>query len=228
MCGRYTLRRAELIRAAFDAVRFEEFTDLPIVPRFNIAPSQPVPIVRLHQQRRVIHSAKWGFIPAWANDQPKARPINAKSETVAKSGMFRSAFKSSRCLLPADGFYEWKAGRPKVPYFFHRPDDAVFAFAGLAGRETCLLLTTTPNDVVKIAHDRMPVILHEADYEQWLDPATDAEQLQSLLRPYPGSEITGHPVGARVGSPANDDASLVEPVGEIPPRRSDPMPDSLF
>jgi putative SOS response-associated peptidase YedK len=231
MCGRYTLRRAELIRAAFDAAGFEEFTDLRIVPRFNIAPSQTVPIVHLHDGRRVIDMVKWGFVPGWAKDDPKVKPINAKSETVATSGLFRLAFKSSRCLLPADGFYEWRPGVPKQPYFFHRPDDALFAFAGLAGRQTCLLLTTTPNEVVKIAHNRMPAMLHESDFARWLDPASTPGDLQSLLRPYPAAELVALPVGGRVGSPVNDDPSLIEPAEEsTAPSKGNapPAPESLF
>jgi putative SOS response-associated peptidase YedK len=215
MCGRYTIRTVAARMAAAFQAGFDEFSELRIVPRFNVAPSQRVPVVHLRDGKRLIGLASWGFVPAWSEGTSGIKPINAKAETVATSGLFRSAFKSSRCLLPADGFYEWKPGTPKRPYFFHRPGDGLFAFAGLRSRRddrsTCLLLTTTPNDVVKIAHNRMPVILPESDYDRWLDLRADPAELQSLLVAYPESDLTGHPVGPRVGSPANDDPSLVDP-----------------
>jgi putative SOS response-associated peptidase YedK len=214
MCGRYTLRRAALAYAAFDEKR--------IVPRFNIAPSQQIAIVRLKDQQRMIYRASWGFVPFWAKGKPKTKPINAKSETVASSGMFRQAFKSSRCLLPADGFYDWHGAKPpKQPYFIHKPDDEIFAFDGLCERwkpspdaepvDTCTIITTTPNATKAPIHNRMPVILAEADYAKWLDRETAGVSVQDLLRPYSGELLT-QPISTRVNSVKNDGPDLIEPV----------------
>jgi putative SOS response-associated peptidase YedK len=193
---------------------FDEFSETRILPRFNIAPSQFVPIVRLMDDNRILSAAAWGFVPFWQKGKPNARPINARSETVATSGMFRTAFKSSRCLVPADGFYEWLAGTPKQPFLFHRPDDALFAFAGLCsewdGQMTCLHLTTTPNAITAPVHDRMPVILHKADYSKWLDPAVSAVELTALLVPYPDVELVSQPVSTRFNSPMYEGDGLME------------------
>jgi putative SOS response-associated peptidase YedK len=135
MCGRYRLSRFDLralgllYRGGID--KFEEFSETRIVPRFNIAPSQIVPIVTAGKSGNEVIAAKWGFVPFWTKGKPKLAPINAKSETVASSAMFRGAFKNNRCLVPADGFYEWKGAKPpKQPFFAHMKDDSVFAFAG--------------------------------------------------------------------------------------------------
>jgi putative SOS response-associated peptidase YedK len=197
---------------------FDEFseTNVTLFSRFNVSPSQTIPVVALHGGKRVIRPGRWGFIPVWSREgDPKIQPINAKSETVRTSGMFRSAFKGGRCLLPGDGFFEWKADtKPKQPTFFHRGDDAVWAFAGLSGRDdTCLLCTTTPNVIVAPIHNRMPVILHPKDFGTWLDPDADPDELQSLLRPYPDDELVGTAVSTRVNSPKCDDASLIDPEG---------------
>jgi putative SOS response-associated peptidase YedK len=220
MCGRYTLRTIDLHRIGPDVLPFlpsyEEFDEKRIVPRFNIAPSQDVPMIFVRDAKAVLDMASWGFVPFWTKGKPKTKPINARSETVATSGMFRSAFKSSRCLLPADGFYEWKAGTPKQPYYFHRPDSQMFAFAGLwsehNGEKTALHLTTTPNAIVSAVHDRMPVILHEGDFEKWLDPEATPEVLAGLLRPYPAKDLVSEPVSTRVNKPSVDDPDLVLPV----------------
>jgi putative SOS response-associated peptidase YedK len=220
MCGRYTLRTIDLHRIGPDVLPFlptyDEFDEKRIVPRFNIAPSQDVPMIFVKDEKCVFSTASWGFVPFWTKGKPKAKPINARSETVATSGMFRAAFKSSRCLLPADGFYEWKAGTPKQPFFFHRPDDAVFAFAGLwstwEGQPTCLHLTTKLNAIVGAVHDRMPVMLHEADYAKWLDPSATPERLEGLLKPYPEAQLVSHAVSTRVNTPKIENPSLIEPV----------------
>lgn len=138
MCGRYSLRRSQLARAVFEALSttlFDEFTERP---RFNIAPSQDVPLVRLNSnEERILGLARWGLIPSWAKDSPKTKPINARAETVATSGMFKQSFARRRCLIPADGFFEWKGDKPpKQPYFIHWKDDRLFAFAGIWERWT--------------------------------------------------------------------------------------------
>jgi putative SOS response-associated peptidase YedK len=135
MCGRYSLRRVSLVFTDLNAVpvaRFEEFSEHP---KFNIAPSHHVPIVRLDAKgERTVSLVRWGLIPHWTKGKPKTAPINARSETVASSGMFRQAFERRRCLVPADGFYEWQGKKPpKQPYFIHMKDDGLFAFAGLWG-----------------------------------------------------------------------------------------------
>ena len=193
MCGRYTLRRAAMIAAAIDAMlQLPELDDF-----YDASPARMVPVVRLDDARRVIDLAKWGFVPVWAKpDQKIPKSVNAKSETVATNGMFRSAFKSSRCLLPADGFYEPKGPKTmknRPQFYFHRPDHAMFAMAGVwshtdAGN-TFALITTTPNKLMAPIHDRMPVILDRAAYESWLNPNTPVDALQRLLRPAPEADL---------------------------------------
>ena len=227
MCGRYTLRRIDLIRGGFDASllpSFEEFTERP---RFNIAPSQAIPVVRLDSSgKRVLGTVRWGLIPSWTKGKPKHEPINARAETLATSGMFRQAFERRRCLVPADGFYEWRKldAKTKQPMFVHRRDDGVFAFAGLWERwkpdpeaepvDTCTIITTTPNELMAPIHDRMPVILDPADYARWLDRETPAADVAGLLRPCPPDEMEARPVSTRVNSPRNDDEECVQPLAD--------------
>ena len=236
MCGRYTLRRIDLLRGGFDATLlpdFEEFTERPSL--FNIAPSQHVPLVRLADPhphpptgrgQRVLATARWGLIPAWTQGKPKFQPINARAETAATSGMFRDAFRARRCLIPADGFYEWRKldAKTKQPMYVRRRDDGLFAFAGLWERwtpepgaepvDTCTILTTLPNALMAPIHDRMPVILDPADYARWLDPATPAPAVSELLRPYPEEEMEAWPVSKHVNTPANDDQTCIEPLAD--------------
>jgi putative SOS response-associated peptidase YedK len=224
MCGRYSLRRADYTRAEFAALKqlsFEEFDERP-VPRFNIAPSQRVPAVRLNSQNdRILSSLSWGLVPSWAKPDTKVKPINARAEAICTSGMFRQAFERRRCLIPADGFYEWQGAKPpKQPYFIHRPDDGIFAFAGLWERwkpaddapplDTCTIITTEPNAVMRAIHNRMPVILDREDYTRWLDREIPGKDVFDLLRPYDG-ELQAHPVSTRVNKPANDGPDLIEP-----------------
>jgi putative SOS response-associated peptidase YedK len=225
MCGRYTLRKVEAARAAFDAAPgpgFEAYTDRP---RFNVAPSQDVLVVRLDRAgRRSIGPVRWGLVPHWAREVPKVRPINARAETVATSGAFRQAFARRRCLVPADGFYEWRRvdAKTKQPMFVRFPDDRPFGLAGVWERwrpdeetepvDTCAVVTTTPNALMAPVHDRMPVILRPADYAAWLDPATDPHAAAALLRPYPDGEVEAVPVGRLVNSPTNDVPECVLPL----------------
>jgi putative SOS response-associated peptidase YedK len=220
MCGRYTLRRIDLLRSALDAVPtlpFEEFTERP---HYNVAPSQDIPMVYVDENgRRVVSLARWGLIPAWAKEAPKIRPINARAETVATSGMFRAALERRRCLIPADGFYEWQAppsgkGR-KQPFFIHFKDDRPFAFAGLwehsqSFGDTCTIITTEPNDLMRPIHNRMPVILRREDYAQWLCPQTPGRGVVPLLHPYDGKEMEAYPISDKVNRPANDGAELID------------------
>jgi putative SOS response-associated peptidase YedK len=225
MCGRITRRTP--LQHVIEAMSplppgFEEFDERS---RFNIAPSQTTPIARLNSEgNRVLSLARWGLIPAWTKGKPKIQPINAKAETISTSGMFRQAFERRRCLLPADGFYEWKGTKPpKQPYFIHKPDDSIFAFAGLWDRwraaedaeplETFTIITTTPNALMATIHNRMPVIVKPRDYRRWLDPMTPGDELKPILEPYLDGELEAYPVSRRVNSRKNDDAQCTERVG---------------
>jgi putative SOS response-associated peptidase YedK len=223
MCGRYTQT------AAFDelALRFgitvEDTALEDLGPRYNVAPSQPVPIVVGHNGGRRLVMAKWGFHPAWMKDSTLA-PINAKAETIGTSRMFQGALKHARCLVPADGFYEWKAvsgQKRKQPYYFRLKTGGLFAFAGLhtppcgepAARATCTIITTTPNELAATIHDRMPVILEPDDEGRWTDARViDPAAVLLCLRPLPAERMEAYPVSTLVSSPRNEGPRLVEPV----------------
>ena len=225
MCGRYTLRRMDLIEIAMGLQAppaFEEFSDRA---RFNIAPSQLIPIVRLDSQaNRKLSFVRWGLIPSWTTGKPKTQPINARAETVATSGMFRQAYQRRRCLVPADGFYEWQKldAKRKQPMYLRRRDGGLFAFAGLWERwkpdeaaepvDTCTIITTTPNTLMSPIHDRMPVIVDPGDYARWLDRETPGDAVGDLLKPYPPEAMEAFPVSPKVNSPANDEESCIEPL----------------
>ena len=180
MCGRYRLsRRKEIIEEYFGSATWDDDWS----PRYNIAPTQPIPVIRQHPKGPIgqLSLMKWGLIPHWAKDPSIATStINAKSETAATKHAFRDPLKFRRCLISADGFYEWKkTGTSKQPFCFEVKDGELFAFAGLwdgwknsSGQwvKTCSILTTTPNAITATVHDRMPVILHQDSYDLWLDP----------------------------------------------------------
>lgn len=222
MCGRYTLTvDASVLAELFD---LEPLTELS--PRYNIAPTQKVPVVRRGEEhRREWAEVRWGLIPPWAKDQKiGSRLINARAETAAEKPSFRVAFASRRCLLPADGFYEWvKAPGGKQPHHIRFADRRPFAFAGLWERwndpegapvESCTILTTSPNDLMEPLHSRMPVILEPERYEAWLQPAPlSPAAAEALLIPYPGDGLEAVRVCPLVNSVANDDPKCVEPVG---------------
>jgi putative SOS response-associated peptidase YedK len=203
-------------------IGFEEFSELN-VRWWNIAPSLTVPIVRMDGDgKRVIAPAQWGFVPAWSKEWPKTRPINARAETVSTSGMFRQAFNSGRCLVPADGFYEWQGTKPpRRPYFIHLKDDGVFAFAGLWSRwtspdkpdpiDTFTIITTEPNELVRSIHNRMPVVLRPQDYGRWLDPNLPGKEVTGLLTPYAADGMDAYAITSAVNSPKNDGPELIEP-----------------
>ena len=216
MCGRYRLsRRKQIIEEYFGSAPWDDDWN----PRYNIAPSQPVPVIRQHPKEpvRQISLMKWGLIPHWSKDPSVAMStINAKSETAAIKPAFRDPLKFRRCLIPADGFYEWKrTGTSKQPFCFEVNDRQLFAFAALwdgwkdsNGRwvKTCSILTTTPNAVTAVVHDRMPVILHPDNYDLWLDPSMSNVQVVSeLLKPYDAAAMRRYPVTSRVNRVENDD-----------------------
>lgn len=221
MCGRYALfaDKAKL-EQTFQAVVAEP--DL-FTASYNVTPGSFNPVVILGRGGvRRIGPLRWGLVPSWAKDQSFAyKTINAVAETLADKPSFRQAYKSRRCIVPVSGFYEWvKDSKPKRPFFIQADGD-VFGLAGLYekwdnGGEplfTYTIITTTPNELTGKIHDRMPVILDEADYADWLDPAyDDRERLASLLRPYPASRMSMHEVAPLVNKPGIDGPQLLEPV----------------
>jgi putative SOS response-associated peptidase YedK len=224
MCGRYTLTSSgEDLALAF------ELPELPFLPpRYNMAPTQQAAVVRVTEPGgpRHLDLLKWGLIPYWAKEASIGnRLINARAESVAEKPAYRTSFKKKRCLVATDGFYEWKKeGKAKQPYLIRRADHKPFAFAGLwsswrdqehGGQivETFTILTTSPNDLMRPLHDRMPVILSKENFDLWLDPRMeDAETLQSLLVPYAAPDFEAFPVSRAVNSPANDFAGCIEPL----------------
>jgi putative SOS response-associated peptidase YedK len=224
MCGRFTLRTPINVLAQQFLFDFQQ--EQP--PRYNIAPTQDVATVRSardDKQKRELALLRWGLVPSWADDlKIGSRMINARAETVAEKPAFRSAFKRRRCLVLADGFYEWKKlGRAKQPYLIGMEDGRPFAFAGLwetwskadsperSGQspnlpvESCTIITTTANRLMSELHDRMPAILAPNDYERWLDPDnSDAGDLLALLESYPSEEMSAYPVGTVVNKATND------------------------
>ncbi len=223
MCGRYSLT------APPEAVGrlFELAGPMPnLEPRYNIAPTQAAPVVGLKPdgETRGLAMLRWGLVPSWS-DGPDSRlsMINARAETVRTKPAFRAAFKARRCLVPADGFYEWQAqgkGRPKQPHRIVRRDGAPFAFAGLWERwqpkdgEPILsftIIVTDANELLKPIHERMPVILEPGDHEAWLGAAP--EEAEALLRPLAADRLEAYPVSPRVNSPKNDDPACIEALG---------------
>lgn len=219
MCGRYLITSTlEAIRKVFDVLESPN-----LQARYNVAPTQQVPAVRRGEEGRELVQFRWGLVPFWAKDLSiGAKMINARSETVAEKPAFRAAFKQRRCLLPADGFYEWQRveSGPKQPHFIGVKQEGPFAFAGLWERwtdpegariESCTIITTTANPALEPIHHRMPVILAPRDYEAWLAPEAAADALLPLLKPYPEGEVRSFPVSRRVNNVRNDDPACIQP-----------------
>jgi putative SOS response-associated peptidase YedK len=222
MCGRFSL--------STDATKVAELfrlEDLSLFkPRYNIAPSQPVACVSVGHEtgRRTFRHLHWGLVPPWAKEPSiGARMINARSETAAEKPAFRKALQRRRCLLPADGFYEWrKVGQYREPHFIYLASREIFGFAGLFEHwqdengnelESCTILTCAANEMMAELHDRMPVILPSEHHAAWLDPAQeDTSAVSALLRPLAAGLLDHHVVSARVNKTVHDDAGLVEPV----------------
>jgi putative SOS response-associated peptidase YedK len=230
MCARFTLRRRlNLLIQQMTELLLDEgmLYDWDPPPAYNICPTQRITAVRAAADagRRELVPLKWGLIPSWSKDPKIATHcINAKAETVATKPAFRSAFKRRRCLVLADGYYEWTGAKGhKQPWHFRLRDEAPFAFAGLwehwkppdGGEpvETCTLITTDANELAAQYHDRMPVILHPADYSRWLDPGYDrADGLMPLLAPYPAELMSVSKASTLVNSPKNQGPELLRPV----------------
>jgi putative SOS response-associated peptidase YedK len=224
MCGRYTLTASP--QAVQDAFNLAETPDL--TPRFNIAPTQLVPIIT-GEARDTLTWVKWGLIPSWSKDASGASQlINARAETIEEKPSFRSAFKKRRCLVPADGFYEWrKDGDKKKPQYIVLDEREVFAFAGLwetwrnpAGETvySCTIITGDPNEIVKPLHHRMAVILQEDMYKDWLDEDTPLPVLKNMLTPYPAEKMKTYEVSTVVNNARVDSPDLLEP--NSPPQQT--------
>ena len=227
MCGRYTLTvDGSRLQAAFPSMLLPE-EGLRLAPRYNIAPTQSVAAI-LNRDPPILQHLRWGLIPFWARDaNTGARLINARAETLSEKPSFRDAFRYRRCLIPADGFYEWKilgSGR-KQPVHVGLESGGVFAFAGLWDRwapsgigatdelQSCAIITTAPNELLRPIHNRMPAILPSSAYEEWLAPGNmSPASLQRLLRPYPAAEMSFHVVAGTVNNPRNDSPACLHPV----------------
>ena len=222
MCGRYTQ-----LMSWRELVELYRLTDdmpaLNISARYNVAPTQQVPIVRLEAGKRHLAMVRWGLVPSWAKDlKIGTKLINARGETVSEKPSFRSAFKARRCLVPASGFYEWKGqAESKQPYYITLKDRPM-TLAGLweswrspKGEmvESCTIVTTAANRLLAEIHGRMPVILAPNDIDPWLYPGIETEKLKALFEPYPARAMTAYPVSKAVGNVRNDEPDLVEPIG---------------
>ncbi len=221
MCGRFTLRTpANIVKDMFGLEPLPELR-----PRYNIAPTQPIAVVRSEDAERRLHMLRWGLIPWWAKDVSIGnRLINARAETVATKPAYRESFEQRRCLIPADGFYEWQRlgnGR-KQPFHVDLSTGDPFAFAGVWDRwrdpvsdavtESCALITIEANSVVAPIHHRMPVMLPPSSFAAWLEPDAQPEGLQEMLRPIAGERVRATPVSVLVNRPENDDPRCLDPV----------------
>ena len=226
MCGRYRRTTKEEELARIYNIPIPPQLDLPI--SFNIAPSQNVLAIRFNPKtgQRSLDALRWGLVPYWAKDDKIGyRTINARAETVYTAPSYREAFKKRRCLIPADGFYEWKkVPGGKIPYAIGMRDDSPFVFAGLwegwkdpsTGEwlRTCTIITGEPNELVAQVHTRMPVILPEEHHAKWLGEAVEND-LKELLRPFPGENMKMWPISQRVNDPKNDDETILQPIEPV-------------
>lgn len=220
MCGRFALYSDPFTLAR----RFQTDALQGLAPHYNVAPSQNIPIVRAANGVRQFSLARWGLVPHWAKDiKIGYSTFNARAETVAEKPAFRTAFRQKRCLIPADGFYEWQAipdAKTKQPWFIALQNREPLAFAGLWARwqnaggaalESCTIIVTTANQIMKPIHERMPVIVAPDDWNAWLEPDTkDTRALRSLLKPYPPEDMAVWPVSTLVNNPRNDVKECLE------------------
>lgn len=225
MCGRYTY-----LYTWKQLHRLMELLEWPsdeLTPRFNLAPTQAAPVVRLNERHeRAGVMLQWGLVPSWAKDPgAQARPFNARGDSIFSKPMFRAAAKSRRCLVPVSGFYEWQeipGAKRKVPHWIGRPGREPFCFAGLweswldpaapdaAAMETFTIVTTTPNALMAPLHDRMPVIVEPEAWDLWLDPEAPQPELERLIAPYPKDDLVAYPVGTAVNRAGFEHPSLIE------------------
>ncbi len=219
MCGRYSLPDPEDIPIHFKGTRI----GYDVKPRFNVAPSQSLPVV-VSEGEKHVELMRWGLVPFWAKDEKIGyKMINARAETLSVKPSFRKALSLQQCIVPAGGFFEWKQiGKEKIPYYIFLKNTDLFGFAGLydvwhdkEGKDlkTYTIITTEPNELVGTIHNRMPAILEKKDEETWLNPdISEPERLVKLLHPYPSEEMEAHPVSHLVNAPANDTKEVIKPV----------------
>lgn len=221
MCGRYVLNAPEDLSERFQLRQMS----LHLPRSYNVAPTDEMPVVvEPTEEEREALMMKWGLVPRWAKPGGKKppTPFNARAESLSEKPMFRNLIKNRRCLVPANGFYEWnQVGGAKQPYYITLPDEPMFAFAGLYDEfadedgevlRSYTVITTEPNELMAELHNRMPVILHRDDEEEWLDPdVTEPRQVERLLRPYPAEEMEAVPVSRAVNNVRNDGPELIEP-----------------
>jgi putative SOS response-associated peptidase YedK len=222
MCGRYTLTKAEE-RELSERFGIADFSETRLVPRFNIAPSQDVAAIVQQDGGNILTTFKWGLVPSWVKDLKKTKPmINARVETIAEKRFFKSSMKNRRCLIPADGFFEWRVDSQtgqKIPTYIHLTGRPLFAFAGLWDRwtspdgevlHTCSIITMPANSFMESIHDRMPAILSASNEAKWLNPAeTDVSNLLSLIHSAGNKTLASYPVSRLVNSPAHDAADCL-------------------
>jgi putative SOS response-associated peptidase YedK len=221
MCGRYTITITEDELIA--RYMIEEPTNRYHQPRFNVAPTQNVPVILNEDGMLKLDAFRWGLVPFWAKDLKIGYSmINARADTVAEKPAFKNAFKQRRCLIPVDGFYEWKKiGADKQPYRIVLKDERIFSMAGLwetwnspEGEKiySCTIITTDPNELMVDIHDRMPMILSRQDEQKWLDKEQSVEDLKSMLQPFPVEEMKAYPVSKAVGNVKNQGPELIDKV----------------
>ena len=222
MCGRYEVHSPiEEIARSFHAEPTAEAAQLPV--RYNVAPSLKVPVVRFRDRKRELAALSWGLLPSWSKGGAGNRPINARAEGVFEKPMFRNGITRRRCLIPADGFYEWEQ-RPggKQPWHVAMIDGRTFALGGIweywakKGEQpvlSCAIIVTDANELVRKIHDRMPVIIAPEDYDRWLDPELiDPTEIEKMLAPFPAEEMRAYPVSMRVNDANNEGPDLIEPI----------------
>jgi putative SOS response-associated peptidase YedK len=211
MCGRFTLHSRDRLK-----LKGSQILDLPFEARYNIAPSQQISVIADFGHGTEVRSMVWGLIPSWSSDGKGF--INARAETLGEKPSFSESFRLRRCLIPSDGFFEWKrTGREKRPFYFQLDDEMPFAFAGIwdtwSNRgdvvTSCSIITTAANELVGELHDRMPAILPDEFHDAWLDPRTDRAVLAEMLKPFPSLMMKTYPVSSSVNSPDNDSADLL-------------------
>lgn len=224
MCGRFTLTYSKDDLNAFlnDTYNIETITHDVAPPRYNVAPSQQVLAIIHDGERYRAGYLTWGLIPAWASPANYYNLINVRSETIKTKHSFDFAFNSHRCIILADGFYEWQTkDNDKQPMYIHLKDRSIFGFAGIyhskiladgTKAHTCAIITTSPNDIMKDIHNRMPVILPDHTHETWLKPNTNKDLLSSYLKDFPSNKMTYYQVSKSVNKATHDDPSLIQPL----------------
>jgi putative SOS response-associated peptidase YedK len=220
MCGRYTLTNTEDVAGRFGLGALSETN---IQPRFNVSPSQSVPVIRSHDGAPTLELMRWGFQPAWLKKGNRPPPINARAETLLDRPLFRGSVRRNRCIIPASGFYEWQAvpgAKLKQPWYVCGKDRSLLGFAGFSahdaeGQNTFLIITTKANELMAPIHDRMPVILRPEGEEVWLDTGAETLEALAFLTPYPAEQMEAFPVSRAVHDPREEGADLIKPLPSL-------------